>query len=269
MTFKFYLITIILVPMILLTGCAYVSPQTGIYYSYSEMSSSSKDPSRIFAAPQHIPPQRPDPSYKEPEPDTRPIIALTFDDGPNPKYTDMILDSLAENSVHATFFVMGKKIESGLPQIKRILEEGHQLGNHTWDHLDLTLLKADQVKQQIMSVYDCIENLYSQGPVLVRPPFGFFNKTTKSCSDFPLITWSVDTLDWEVKNKDKVVRLILDNAKDGDIILMHDDYLPSAQAVEEVVPILIERGFRLATVSEMFEAKGITLEAGKSYFRAK
>ncbi len=215
----------------------------------------------------HVPPLRPlsaPPPLLDP---TLPALALTFDDGPHPVYTDLILDCLEKNASKGTFFIIGEKINSALPQINRILTN-HQLGNHTWGHVDLTCQTPYGIERQISSVYDSVNALFSVGPELVRPPYGFSNAAIRQNVPYPLIHWSVDTLDWHSKDASAVAEHILTHARDGDIILMHDIYSSTAEAVEAVVPKLRERGFQLVTVSELFALKGQTLETGKVYFRA-
>lgn len=220
------------------------------------------------AAARHSPPCRPLSSPPPVLDPSLPALALTFDDGPHPVYTDIILDCLEQNSARGTFFIIGEKINSCLPQINRILT-GHQLGNHTWGHVDLTCQTPYGIERQISSVYDSVNALFSVGPELVRPPYGFSNSTIRQNVPFPLIHWSVDTLDWYSKDASAVSEHILTHAKDGDIILMHDIYSSTAEAVEAVVPKLRERGFQLVTVSELFALKGKSLEAGTVYFKAE
>lgn len=195
-------------------------------------------------------------------------IALTFDDGPGGEYTDMILDHLEACGARGTFFIMGCRINDNLPQIKRMIEGGHQLGNHTWDHVDLTKTDKDATLRQIMSVHDSIKGLFGVSPQLVRPPYGFFDENARGAG-FPLIHWSVDTMDWHLLDADAVVRHILENARDGDIILMHDIYPSTAEAVGRVLPLLDQKGFRMVTVSELFAIRGIALEPGKAYYCAR
>lgn len=212
-------------------------------------------------ASEHIPPVR---AYEASAPQ-KPMIALTFDDGPHPEYTDEILDALEENGARGTFFIIGSRIELGLPQIKRVLR-GHQLGCHTMDHVDLTLETNEGIHEQIYSVCRRTNELFSRMPLLVRPPYGFFDERVKEHVPFPLIVWSVDTRDWETRNCWDTVGHILENAGDGDVVLMHDIYPETAEAVKIVVPELKSRGFELVTVSELFEAKGIPLEPGQVYY---
>lgn len=196
------------------------------------------------------------------------LLALTFDDGPHPACTDRILDTLAAYDAHATFFVLGSKIESSLPQLARMVNEGHMIANHTWDHLDLTKLDAQAITRQISSVYGSIQGLCGATPWLVRPPFGFANEAVRQNCDYPIICWSVDTLDWAWLDADRVTAHVLEHADDGAIVLMHDIYPTTADAVEKLVPALQARGFTLVTVAELFARKDIPLEAGHVYYHA-
>lgn len=215
----------------------------------------------------HAPPCRPLSSPPPVLDPSLPALALTFDDGPHQVYTDVILDCLEANGAKGTFFIIGEKINSALPQINRILTN-HQLGNHTWGHVDLTCQTPYGIERQISSVYDSVKALFSVGPEVVRPPYGFTSAAIRQNVPYPLIHWSVDTLDWHSKDASAIEQHILTHARDGDVILMHDIYSSTAEAVEAVVPKLREQGFQLVTVSELFALKGQSLERGQVYFWA-
>lgn len=215
----------------------------------------------LTAAPAPLPVSAPAPAAPR-------LLALTFDDGPHPACTDRILDTLAACDAHATFFVLGSKIESSLPQLARMVNEGHMIANHTWDHLDLTKLDAQAITRQIGSVYGSIQGLCGTTPWLVRPPFGFANEAVRQNCEYPIICWSVDTLDWAWLDADRVTAHVLEHADDGAIVLMHDIYPTTADAVEKLVPALQARGFTLVTVAELFARKDIPLEPGHVYYHA-
>ena len=142
---------------------------------------------------------------------------------------------------------------------------GCEIGNHSYDHPDLTSLSADDASSQLSRTDQLIENLTGHIATVVRPPYGSFNDTVADIAARPLILWSVDTLDWETQNADSTVQNVLDNAADGQIILMHDIFKESVDAAEIFIPKLIQEGFQFVTVSELAAAKGITLENGVSY----
>ncbi|MCQ4925381.1 polysaccharide deacetylase family protein [Tissierella carlieri] len=194
----------------------------------------------------------------------KPMVCLTFDDGPNEKTTIPILDTLKKHNSVGTFFVLGNRVSHNKEILERMIAEGSEVGNHTYNHKKLTSLSTKDVKWQIKSTQDAIDAI-AISPKVMRPTYGAYDDTLKSTLDMPMILWSIDTLDWKYRDTNRVVKSILDNVTDGDIILMHDLYESTANAVEKVVPELIDRGFQLVTVSELYEARGKTLESGKTY----
>lgn len=206
------------------------------------------------------------PSEATPAEASRPMIAFTFDDGPYAPVDNRILDTLEAHGGRATFFVVGNRVSNYPSYITRITELGSEIGNHTYDHKNLEELDPEALSLQIESTNDAVEAITGNRPRLVRVPYGAFNGQVTTLAGYPLIQWNVDTLDWKSKDKDQVVQSILANAADGNIILMHDLYESTAAAFEEVVPLLVEQGFKLVTVSELYEARGVALEAGNVYF---
>ena len=197
---------------------------------------------------------------------TKPMVVLTFDDGPSGKYGGRILDALEKNGAHATFFVLGELIEGNEANLKRAVEIGCEIGNHSYDHPILTKKDKTEIKSQISRTNDLITNATGKPAALVRAPGGSVNKDVMETVGAPIISWSLDTIDWKSRNCDAVVKVVLDNVQDGDIILMHEIYKTSAEAAEIIIPELIKRGYQLVTVTEMMEARGISLEPGKVYF---
>ena len=201
----------------------------------------------------------------------KPMIALTFDDGPSKKYTLDILNKLNEYNAHATFFVLGNRIKGNEDIISAIVDSGSEVGGHSWDHQYLTKVNDEELDKQFNMVNDLVKQA-TNGRYSIktfRPPYGTVNDHVKSKSPYPLIMWDVDTLDWKVKNKDKIIKNILDNIKDGSIILMHDIHEASKDAALEVIPMLVEQGYQLVSVEELLNAKGIPLENGKVYYNAR
>ncbi len=195
---------------------------------------------------------------------TKPMVALTFDDGPG-KDTDRLLDALKKYNARATFFMLGNNAKNYGSVIKKMKDLNCELGNHSTTHPQLTKLGADGIKKEIQTTSDYIKKGAGAGPTVMRPPYGAINSTVKQNVGLPMILWSVDTLDWKTKSTPKTVESIL-SAKDGDIILLHDIHSTSVDAAIEAIPKLIEKGFQLVTVSEMAEAKGQKLELGVKYF---
>ena len=192
------------------------------------------------------------------------MIALTFDDGPS-DFTDRLLDCLEANNVKATFFLAGQEVEYFQKPVKRMEELGCEIGNHSYDHPDLTTLSTDDAASQLSRTDQLIQDLTGHIATVVRPPYGSYNDTVAETAARPLILWSVDTLDWETQNADSTVQNVMDNASDGQIILMHDIFKESVDAAEIFIPQLLQEGYQLVTVSELAAAKGITLENGTAY----
>jgi len=194
----------------------------------------------------------------------KPMVALTFDDGPG-KRTDELLDALEEYSAHATFFVLGTNVKRYPDEIKKMHKIGCEVGNHSYDHEDLSKLKKKGLKEQIDVTNELIRELTGYGTLLVRPPYGAISDTMKKQLKHPMILWNIDTLDWKTKDVEKTIKAVMDDVKDGDIILLHDIHSATIDAAIELIPMLIEEGYQLVTVSEMAAIKGVSLEAGERY----
>ena len=199
----------------------------------------------------------------------KPMVALSFDDGPYPAVTNRILDVLKKYNSRATFYVVGNRLNHYPDTLRRILSENSEIGSHTYQHKSLSLLNKNSIVNEIVKVDDVLTDIVGQGADTLRPPYGAINDVVKSVSGKPLIYWSIDTEDWRNKNPNQITQHVLDNVKDGDIILLHDLYETSAEAVEMLVPKLIKEGYQIVTVSELFEAKDIALKPGKVYYNAR
>lgn len=194
-----------------------------------------------------------------------PMVAFTFDDGPSSKATMRILEALSANYSHATFFTVGRQTEQFPDLLQAILANGCEIGNHTADHKNLTELSDGDITQQIGKVDDSVEKATGERTTVIRPPYGAYDDNVLALLDKPVILWDVDSEDWKSRNAQTVCDKVLAEAKDGDIILMHDIYESTAEAVELLLPQLKERGFQVVSVSEMAQYKGKTLELGKAY----
>ena len=153
--------------------------------------------------------------------------------------------------------------------VNRAKSMGCEIGNHSYSHPKLSNLSWFGVQNQIVNTANAVKNATGAYPTLLRPPYGDFNRTVKSVAGVPLILWNIDTQDWKTKNAANTVQHVMERVKDGDIILMHDIYAETAAAVERLVPMLLERGFKLVTVSELAQKKRITLYAGKPYYNLR
>lgn len=191
-------------------------------------------------------------------------IALTFDDGPG-EATNTVIDALSNNNSKATFFVLGSRVKYYEEIMLRQVALGNEIGSHTYSHKNLVRLSKKELESEINSTNIIYKQVTNKDITLLRPPYGAINENLKKTSMFPLITWNVDTEDWLKRDANKIADHVLNNVKDGDIVLMHDIYSETAEAVKIMVPELIEKGYTLVTVSELAKIKGVTLEKGKVY----
>lgn len=199
----------------------------------------------------------------------KPMVAITFDDGPNPSTTNVMLDALEENYAKATFFVLGSNAKEYPDVVKREYESGMEVGTHTYSHTQLTTLTGDALDKEVSDSVDAIEKADGAKPALMRPPYGSYNKevlATVKEHGLCCVNWSLDTEDWKTKNADATYKMVM-TAVDGDVVLLHDIHEYNVDAVKRFVPDLIEKGFQLVTVSEMYEARGETLDPGTVHFR--
>ena len=197
------------------------------------------------------------------------LIAITFDDGPG-KYTAELLDALKKYNAKATFFLVGTCVERYPELVKREVEEGHQVANHSWDHTKLTTLSPAGISSQLSKTENAIDKACGKdlGTLMVRPPYGSSNSAVQNSANAPLIFWSVDTLDWKYRNAETVKNNIVNNAKDGAIILLHDIHSTSVQGAVAAIEELTGQGYTFVTISELFRRKGITLSNGTGYHSA-
>ncbi len=196
------------------------------------------------------------------------LVALTFDDGPNYN-TNKILDVLNKYHVPATFFVLGSKIKGNEYILNKMKDSGMEIGNHTYNHLLLTKYKEDKIKKEITDTNNLIFEVTGKESKLFRPSYGSFNKKIKNISEMPIIIWDIDTLDWKYHNSKKITSRVVNKVKDGDIVLMHDIYSATSNALDNIIPMLANNEYSFVTVSDLFYYKGITLEKGKVYGYAR
>lgn len=178
-------------------------------------------------------------------------IALTFDDGPHPKYTKLLLDGLAQRGVVATFFVVGKNIPSNEALISRMEQEGHLIGNHTYDHVKISDLSAEQACEQVERTSALVREITGKDTEFIRPPFGAWNKGMECSFTMIPVLWSIDPLDWTTQNTALIKERILKAVQEGDIILMHDYYQSSVDAALDVVDALLAQGYEFVTVDRL------------------
>lgn len=198
------------------------------------------------------------------------LMALTFDDGPS-KNTIKLLDELKKRDIQVTFFVVGERLDEFSDVLLREYNEGHEIGNHTWDHLNLTSADSATANASLQKTEDKVNEIIGTNidPLIIRPTYGSVNDTVRGYVDTPLILWSIDTLDWKSRDADAVKEQILNQACDGAIILLHDLYDTSVDGAIAAVDELTKEGYTFVTVSELFRRKGETLETGVTYTNAE
>ena len=191
-------------------------------------------------------------------------IAFTFDDGPG-EYTDELLDCLEENNAHATFFMLGQNVGSWESTVQRMADIGCEIGSHSWDHPNLYNLSMDSVAKEFSDTDAALEKACGQKASVARAPYGNWSDDIISTVGKPFFTWSLDSLDWSYLDVNKDYDAVMNgDLTDGSIILMRDIHEPSVQAAIKMIPELVQKGYKLMTVSELAAAKGVTLQ-GANY----
>lgn len=195
----------------------------------------------------------------------KPMVALTFDDGPYRNNTASLLDLFEQYDARATFFVVGYHLDVFYEATVDAYQRGFQIGNHTKAHPALQQLGDEDALEEIRALNEQLNQLGIPGDVMLRPPYGEYTDYLQENVTVPMIGWNVDSRDWVTRDADKIYAEIVGKVKDGDIVLLHDIHDETAAAMQMVVPELVAQGFQLVTVEEMFEAKGIEPEAGQYY----
>lgn len=178
-------------------------------------------------------------------------VAITFDDGPHPEYTERLLDGLKERNVKATFFVTGEHASLHPDIIRRIEEEGHIIGNHTYSHLQLTKLNREEFKQELVRTNEALKEITGKDVIYVRPPYGSWDKGLESELNMFPVLWTVDPLDWCSNDVPCIVKKIVEKTEENDIILMHDYFESSVTAALQVIDELKKEGYQFVTVDEI------------------
>ena len=201
---------------------------------------------------------------------TKPMVCLTFDDGPSRLYTPLLLDLLEEYGVVATFFECGYMLKAHPENLKRMEELGCEIGSHTYSHEKLINLTTEEIKKEMADTDALIIKEVGHGATIMRPPGGKFDDHVLEALQVPAIRWNVDTRDWEHKDADKTYNAVMSKENlDGSIVLMHSLYEPTLEACKRIIPELIAQGYQLVTVSEMAQYKGVDLQAHKVYYSFK
>ena len=187
------------------------------------------------------------------------MIALTFDDGPHPKETHEVLDVLDKYNVKGTFFVVGKHANWYSEPLKRAAKEGHEIGNHTFSHPDISCLSSDDIKREIKECEDTLIKLTGKRPTLFRPPYGSYSKDKLAEiakeSGYKIILWTtIDAKDWKNPPSSQISDTIINKAQNGDIILLHDYGTENTvKALDTIISEMIKKGYKFVTVSELID----------------
>lgn len=204
-----------------------------------------------------------------PEPEVTGYVALTFDDGPTPRHTARLLDGLQARGAHATFFLAGYRLAGNEALVQRIRDEGHQIGNHSYAHQQLTTLSAADALADLAACDLALCTLLGEGDYWVRPPYGSVSGEVLSQLDVPVVCWSVDPRDWTGITAEQVAEQIVSAAQDGDIVLLHDCYAATVDGALQAVDALQARGIQLVTVKQLLALRGKEAETGQVIYRGK
>ena len=183
-----------------------------------------------------------------------PRVALTFDDGPHPVYTKLLLEGLKKRGVKATFFVVGENVPGKEDLIREMEKQGHLICNHTYDHCNLKNISLEAAREELEKTSRLIQDITGHGTAYVRPPYGNWKEELDDKTSMIYVKWTLDTLDWSTHNASDIVNKVMTNVKDNDIILLHDYYQTSVEAALQIVDCLLEKGYQFVTVDELILA---------------
>ena len=192
-------------------------------------------------------------------------VALTFDDGPRRATTALLLDGLQERGASATFFLVGEQLAGNEDLVLRMVQEGHQIGNHTWSHKSLLKGNKEDFTAEIQRVTAALNQLVGLDSYWIRPPYGQISTECMKIAAVPLVKWSVDPRDWENRDSERIVQAVLENIEPGSVVLLHDIYPTSVAAALQLVDQLTAWGYEFVTVEELLALYGIRPQAGVMY----
>ncbi len=194
-------------------------------------------------------------------------VAITFDDSPNKNKTNKILEYLSDNKSHATFFVLGEKAIANKDLLINIKNMGNEIGSHTYKHENMKYMSDEEIIADYEKMNTIYKNIFKEDLKYIRPPYGSIKKSQLSLIPVSFIHWDLDTNDWRYKDSDYLVNYVVDNIKDGDIILFHDSYDTTVAAIKKLLPILYSEGYQVMSIRELAQLKGITLENNQIYYK--
>lgn len=192
-------------------------------------------------------------------------VAITFDDGPSSTYNAKFLEVLAKNKAHATFFMVGTMMNSCQKCVLDTYQSGNEVASHTYNHINMKKSDASLVDESIKKTDDLFYQITGDHIKYVRPPYGAYNNTNLDNVDYPLILWNIDPEDWRYRDAEKIVNHVMENVSDGSIILMHELYATSLEALEILLPKLYLEGYQVVSVGELASLKDRTLDSGHAY----
>ena len=194
---------------------------------------------------------------------TKPMVALTWDDGPKSSVGNHLMDVLEANNGRGTFFIVGNRIDKNADEVKRMAADGHEIANHSWDHDEkLSKKGSDYIRNEFDKTNQKVQELTGVTPTLARLPGGIVSTDVKNTLTMPMIFWSLDTLDWKTRNAQSTITAIQNHIKDGDIVLMHELYGATSQACDTVIPWLNQQGYQMVTVSELIQFRNASVSGG-------
>ncbi len=196
---------------------------------------------------------------------TKPMVALTYDDGPDSAKGNRIMDILEQYNGRATFFLVGNRVAKNAAEVQRMVKDGMEVANHSYDHSYYNKLGAEAIRSEISRCNEAIAAVSGVTPTLCRLPGGNITSTVRANVTMPMIYWSIDTLDWKTKSAQKTAEAVVGKVKDGDIVLMHEIWASTVEAQETIIPELVKQGFQLVTVSELVQYRGYQLTTGQQY----
>ena len=182
-----------------------------------------------------------------------PRVALTFDDGPNTRYTPLLLEGLRKRNIHATFFLLGENILKNKELLLRMQKDGHLIGCHTWSHVQLDKISPSSANREILKTNSLIYHITGTYPTCLRPPYGAWKKDLELPVTMLPVFWDVDTLDWQSQNPESILDIVRKNVQDGSIILMHDSYDSSVRAALAITDELTEKGYDFVTADQLLD----------------
>ena len=182
-----------------------------------------------------------------------PRVALTFDDGPNARYTPLLLEGLRKRNIHATFFLLGENIPENEELLLQMQKDGHLIGCHTWSHVQLDKISPSRASREILKTNSLIYHITGTYPTCLRPPYGAWKKDLELPVTMLPVFWDVDTLDWQSQNPENILDIVRKNVQDGSIILMHDSYDSSVRAALAITDELTEKGYDFVTADQLLE----------------